>query len=277
VQARAAWRVVLVVSSLALIGALVFVGPSVAQSQQEQVPDPRQAGAERQLGEAREAQQRRAARRATAEVEQERRRSRTAYRGLGREEALALARERFSRFVDQPVWRPLRLREGERVDEYLGQFSARVQVADDRQALVQSMLPLRSQVGSGEPEPVSLQLQQQAEALVPANPLVSTRIAEKLDGGVSFGSGIALRLLSEAATSAQVVEDKAFFANAARTWMSWWCPLRRVRRSPSRSVRPRAPSRSRLAWTCPRAHSCVPSTTMSRGRWPCSAGTSAWR
>lgn len=143
--------------------------------------------------ESRRAQQRardERARRNSPEARAERRRSARRYKGLRREEALRVARERLPGKLGQKAFKPLRLREGQRVENYMGRFSAQVVSRDgdgnERTGLAESSVPLRSAVGTGELNEVSYVLQDEGGAFEPANPLVATSISKDLAEGASL-------------------------------------------------------------------------------------------
>lgn len=159
-------------------------------------------------------------RREGPQAEEARLRSRTAHRGLGRADALRLAREAHGEFVSEPAWTPFEPDEGERVIDYRGDFSAVVErrAADGELAhsLMESTLPLRSSVGTGEPEPVDLTLREGENHYATENPLVRTKIAKSVAQGIEFPeAGIALRAGLES-DDATVADGKVFFANVDR-------------------------------------------------------------
>ena len=128
-----------------------------------------------------------------------------------------LAREKRRELVERPPAEPLQLRPGERVERFVGETSAQVEDAGGEVRAVDSTLPLRSDVGDGAKRLVDLGLEDHGSVLAPENPLVSTRIDERLAGGIALGGGdgeLGVRLESPSLAEAEVVEDRAFFAEA---------------------------------------------------------------
>lgn len=137
-----------------------------------------------------------------------------AHRRVSREEARRLAREKHPEVIETPVWEPLRLRDGERIERFYGRFGALLEDADGGgHRAVDSTLPLRSDAGPGPNRLADLSLVDRGATLEPENPLVATEIAQDLDGGIEIG-GLGVQLVSPSDAQAEVVEDRAFFASA---------------------------------------------------------------
>jgi RHS repeat-associated protein len=134
------------------------------------------AGAEA-AGEAREAQL------DSPEAVAERERSRTQYEGIGGGEAVALAERVFD--IGRPSWSPPGGEAGQ-ITKYLGAGMAQERTPGGTSLLLQSSIPLRSAVGSGQLEPVSLALGEAQGEYRPANPLVPVAISKSAAGGVSL-------------------------------------------------------------------------------------------
>jgi putative amidase-like protein len=204
----------------ALFATLLLVAvalPSLADSDNPQGPTFDDPHSQRELADSRERENKRKERRQTAAAKEERRRSRTAYRDQSRREALARAEDSSPSAVHAPSWKPLRLREGERVTQYRGELSALVEKSNGKKALVQSFLPLRSTAGSGDEAAVSLELEEHANAYAPKNPLVTTEIPKRLRDGLAFPrAGFSLRPDAAAQPEDPIaVDDKVFYANVA--------------------------------------------------------------
>lgn len=137
------------------------------------------------------------------------------FRRLARAEAKALAREKFADIVEAPVSDPVQLRPGERVLGYLSQYAAKVRDPDGDVGLMQSMLPMRSDVGDGTMAPVDMSLRAGETTFRPANPLVKTVIPRDLDEGISFSElGYSIRLTGSSSTDPlEAVEDRVLATN----------------------------------------------------------------
>lgn len=168
-----------------------------------------------QLERFRRGEEQRRQRRATAEERERRRVSRRAYRDQRRAEALRLARAEQPVLVESPVWEPLELEPGERVARFFGETSAQIVDEDGDRSAVDSTLPLRSDLGSGEERLADLSLVQRGGGLEAVNPLVATRIDEQVQEGVELGGdGFGVRLETPSTSEAGLVDGRAFFPNA---------------------------------------------------------------
>lgn len=164
----------------------------------------------------RKGEERRRARRQTKEARDERRRSRTAFGRLSRTEAIRTMREKHPEVIEQPIFDSMPLREGERVEKYVGDFGARIKDKEGKRRVLDSTLPLRSDLGSGDMKPVDLALADRGASLEPKNALVRTKIQERLGDGIRFpGGDLGLRLQSPSPEArAEVVENRAFYGDA---------------------------------------------------------------
>ena len=150
--------------------------------------------------------------RGTAEGRAVRERSRIAHRGLGRADALALARESFGDVFGRPAFRRFDLPPGMRVRRFIGAYGAVLETADESDGrLVESMgVPLTSAVGSGERDFIDLALEQRGAGYVPRNPVVTTRITAA--GRADVGN-VGISVAGMAGTDAAVDDGRLFFAN----------------------------------------------------------------
>jgi hypothetical protein len=151
---------------------------------------------------------------ATPEAQQEREESRDAYADQSGTEALATAQAEFGGFVNRPLWPGPPLRPGEEVDHYEGLFSAVIERPNAPDLLMESTAPLRSRADSGHLEPVDTTLVPEHGDLEPDNAPSPISIDRDTGGTVTFArSGLGFRIAGETDATAQVVGDKAFFAN----------------------------------------------------------------
>lgn len=117
-------------------------------------------------------------------------------------------------FATQPT-RLLAPRPGEKVDAYLGDFSARIDVAGSAtDVIAHSNLPLR--IGEGEDKrPVDLALVDRGDRVEPRDPLIAVSFPDALGVGFNVGSGVTMRLQgADALAQAQLVGQQVFYANA---------------------------------------------------------------
>lgn len=174
-------------------------------------PDEQRAKADRSKIAKRKAQ------RESDEGKSERRRSRTAYRGASRSEAVAIARAKFEDLIEAPVWRTADVGNGRGIERYLGDHAAQVDLGPGKEVgLVETTNPLRTLDADGRKVPIDLTLEDRGGTLAPATPQVALSIDEQARDGIAFDqAGVTVRV-ADADASAQIVEDKAFFANALR-------------------------------------------------------------
>lgn len=154
------------------------------------------------------------ARRDTPEAREERVRSRVAYRGMGRDEALAIAERELPEVFGHPWFNPIALPEGARVKRFVGGDGALLE-GGEAPRLIESMgMPLTSTVGSGEREFVDLRLRRTEAGFEPHNPVAPLRITRE-GAAVLSGTNTAIRLDGIQAAGEPVERDgRVFFANA---------------------------------------------------------------
>lgn len=141
--------------------------------------------------------------------------SRTAYEGVSRSAAVALAERTFK--IESPGWTPPGSGEGAHITRYLGPNSARETLPSGQSAVVASTVPLRVEDGSGQQVPVSMTLEEHGDAFSPAHPLVPISISKDPAGGISFASGISVAPAAASAQEAPVVAgNRVVFANTAQ-------------------------------------------------------------
>jgi YD repeat-containing protein len=197
----------------------VVLAPAEAVSAQEALP---MGGLESSLmpglgaGGGRQAAEEAEARLSTPEVLAEDARSRTAFAGYKRDAAVALAKRVFG--VEYPHWTPPQDQGSGKITKYVGRNMAEELLPDGSHVLVDSSLPLRSAIGSGEEKPVSLDLGSTGPGYVPANPLVPVVLGKTLGEGVSFQGGLRMSPVEQAAPeAAEVVGDSVFYPGTKDT------------------------------------------------------------
>jgi hypothetical protein len=159
-------------------------------------------------GAVREAGRRAEARRQTPEARDRRERSRRAFIGLDRAEALAVARSEDPGLVETP---PFRSPGGDVVRSYIDDHQARVTVGG-RSSVVVSTTPLRTVNDRGEKVPVDLTMEARAGQIEPRDPLTRVSAPEHMSTGVRVGD-LGVRIGAEDGSAARVVEGKVFYAN----------------------------------------------------------------
>ncbi|MFL5911403.1 MAG: FG-GAP repeat domain-containing protein [Gaiellaceae bacterium] len=182
------------------------------------VAPPRPPGWEDQLAKLQVGAARERQRRNSSAARTQRKRSRTAFHREGRRAVASLARRTFPELLERPPTNPLGLDKDERVLAYESPYDALVQLEQPdgkpTTAVAESTLPLRSAVGSGEPEPVSLDLQERASSFEPENPSTELRIAKDPGAGVSIGHQGVKLVGAESSDPATLTGNTVLFANA---------------------------------------------------------------
>jgi sugar lactone lactonase YvrE len=145
---------------------------------------------------------------------------------LGRDEALELVESVFGAAVEDPagIWDELseaRILGGHTavLPGGVTQTAGAEEEAETQSVLVESSVPLLSEIGSGVEEPVDLSLETNEGALQPANPLVSTELPAKLGEGVSLADDSMHLAFADAAPSRApsiLDESLAFYPNTAQ-------------------------------------------------------------
>jgi hypothetical protein len=191
---------------LAAVAGLVATAHAGAGDEGElRRPDPPATdGMRAQMAQARAEHDVSEARRRTPEARQRRIRSRASYRGLGRAEALGLARRELPEVFADPAFTPIDLPEGAQVERFAGQSGAIVE-HDGESELVESVgAPLTSTVGSGSRDFVDLRLRTAGDSFEPRNPIVPLRITDR---GVAELPGSDTTIALESADAAEPVAE----------------------------------------------------------------------
>lgn len=149
----------------------------------------------------------------------QRTRSRTAHRGLGRDEALALARKAFPEQLTGRLFDGARPAPGTRVVDQRGGGAALVaDTKTGRRALLMSTLPLQAKRPDGTFAPVDMSLQRAAGAVGPKNSLAPFRVDPLSAARVSFpGMGVSVSVRGGARRPVQTASDRAFSPTSWRT------------------------------------------------------------
>jgi RHS repeat-associated protein len=140
--------------------------------------------------------------------------SRTRFKGLDREGAVALAEHVFD--IEHPSWIAPERIDGGRISKYLNDHMAVELSPSGKHVLLDSSVPLRSAVGSGRLAPTSFTLQERDGAFAPENPVVPVSIATTVGGGVSLPLGVSVAPVQAAAPEAPVmVGDRVVYPGTA--------------------------------------------------------------
>lgn len=157
-----------------------------------------------------------AARLASPEALAEDARSRSAYSGYGRAASIGLAKRLFG-IGESASHMPQDQQGAAKITNYDGENVAAETLPDGKHLLLDSSMPLRSAIGSGQLAPVSLSLASTGSGYEPANPLVPVVIAKNAAEGVSFEQGLRVAPVQHAEPEAsEVVGDAVYFHGTAK-------------------------------------------------------------
>jgi Matrixin len=167
-----------------------------------------------QVEAARRAYEREEAARRTPEARQNRTVSRTSYRDLSAAEALTVGRERLPEIVLADRLDPVRLKPGQRIARFLGDFAARLDNGPGEPTTVlQSTMPIAAENERGEKAPIDLRLADTGRGFAPANPLDETRLGDTAASALSLeDAGVSMNVPGAPAPGLEV-KDKLFYAN----------------------------------------------------------------
>ncbi|MEX2448424.1 MAG: DUF6531 domain-containing protein, partial [Solirubrobacterales bacterium] len=145
------------------------------------------------------------------EASQQREASRTAYTNLSASAARDLLLEAFPRQLDALNADPARLISGLKIEKTLGTYAALVSDADGEPSLIESSVPIKSELGGEGKQPVDLSLRQSGEDFVPENPLTEVTLPGSAERPIRLQSGVKVKLPTSNDHSAQRLGEKNLF------------------------------------------------------------------
>lgn len=158
----------------------------------------------------------RAAARATPPRRAARLASRSAYRGLGRDSAVDLARRTFREELTGEIPSPGQVPAGTRLGDFVNDNWARVSDRSGGAWLAHSILPMRAGP-AGDKRLVDLGLSARGDEMESANPLAQVSYGSRASMGVSLSErGVTVRPRADRDVSGWVREDRVYFAGVAR-------------------------------------------------------------
>ena len=146
---------------------------------------------------------------------EERRKSRTRYRGQSDAEALATARTQFPQLIGEPPlqWPPLR--SGQKIERYLNGTSALIREPGGERSVVESTLPLVGLTPDGDKRPIDLALEEVGTALAPKSSGAAVRIPKDSRGRIRLlDEDIGIALDGAAVGDASSNSGQVFYGNA---------------------------------------------------------------
>jgi hypothetical protein len=121
-------------------------------------------------------------------------RSRTAYTEFSASEARELLVEEFPEQLAGLNADPARVLTDAQIEKPLGTYAARVSIGGGESGIVESTIPVESEVRSGEKSPVDLSLEREGDQYAPANPPTATELPATAEGPIQLESGIEVGL-----------------------------------------------------------------------------------
>ena len=220
----------LVLAALVLCAILAFgrAAGADADPAQRTVTDAQGVGEAQSLAEAERKLARLERYRRTPEARKQRRRSRKAFADLTGARAVDFGSKAFRSALAAPVSPGLRLSQGERVDQYLGAFAARVDNPGAQpDEIVESTVPLRAPTENGEMAPLRLSLEKQGDHFESRNPAVGVSYAKDPNRGVLLrdaGVGVSLAGVRMGAIG-RAENDRYVVSDALTDTDLWFRPM----------------------------------------------------
>jgi YD repeat-containing protein len=145
------------------------------------------------------------------EAESQREASHTAYTSLSAGEAQSLLLEVFPKQLKELNADPARFLSELEIEEPLGTYGARISTGEGESALVESAVPVESDLGGEGKEPVDLALEESGEGFVPENPLTEVELPGSAEEPLQTQSGVEVELPASDDHPAEPLGDKNLF------------------------------------------------------------------
>ena len=142
---------------------------------------------------------------------EEREDSREAYAGLSAIEAQDLLASAFPEQLKALNADPGRALSEFEVEKVLGAHGARISIGEGESAIVESSVPIESDVGGQGMEPIDLTLERVGESFLPENPLTETELPGSADDPIRLQGGIRVELPASNDRGAELLGDKNLF------------------------------------------------------------------
>src|SRR6478672_7243391 len=120
--------------------------------------------------------------------------SRSAYANLSAAEAQTLLLEAFPAQIQGLNADPARVLSGLEIEKVLGTYGARISTAEGESAIVESPVPVESDLGGEGKEPVYLALARSGEDFLPKNPLTAIELPASAEGSIHLQGEVRVEL-----------------------------------------------------------------------------------
>jgi tripartite motif-containing protein 71 len=151
------------------------------------------------------------------EAEHERESSRDAYASLSTGEAQSLLTETFTEQLAALNADPARFLSELKIEEPLGTYGALVSVGEGESAIVESSVPVESDLGGEGKEPVDLSLEPSGTGFVPQNPLSEVELPGSAEESIQLQNGVGVELPASNDHAAETLGDKNLFIPETET------------------------------------------------------------
>jgi sugar lactone lactonase YvrE len=145
------------------------------------------------------------------EAIQEREASQDAFAGFSSSQSQSLLVEAFPEQLQELNADPARVLSELEVEELLGTYGARVSIGEGESAIVESSIPVQSDLGGKGNEPVDLALEPEGDSFVPQNPLAAVELPGSAADPIKLQGGIEIGLPANADRDAEPLGDKNLF------------------------------------------------------------------
>jgi sugar lactone lactonase YvrE len=145
------------------------------------------------------------------EAAQEREASQDAYAALSAGQAQDLLLEAFPQQLQELNADPARVLSEMEIEKPLGIFGARVSIGNGESAVIESSVPIQSDLGGEGKEPLDLALEPSGDSFVPQNPLAAVELPGSASDPLRLGGGIQVELPASGDHDAELLGDKNLF------------------------------------------------------------------
>jgi sugar lactone lactonase YvrE len=145
------------------------------------------------------------------EARLERESSQDAYTALSSGQAQDLLLEAFPGQLQELNADPARVLSEMDIEKILGTYGARVAIGNGESAVVESSVPIQSDLGGEGKEPVDLALEPSGDSFVPQNPLSAVELPASASAPLKLGGGVQVELPATGDHDAELLGDKNLF------------------------------------------------------------------
>lgn len=163
---------------------------------------------------------------ASPEAARQREASRSAYSELSAGESQDLLLESFPEQLQELNADPGRVISGLEVEKPLGEYGALVATEQGEQAILETSVPVESELGGNGKEPVDLALESSGQAIAPANPLSEMSLPGSAEDAIQLEGGVSVQLPASDDHPAQSFgEENLFYPETEATTDTLVSPL----------------------------------------------------